>query len=95
MDDTILLLPPGLDMELDVWGLQDTEEASIEPELTGVPAVGVILGCWKPNGFNLGLFVDPLRFSSRERPHTGNIFPGLVVPPCWLKAKSASLAAFI
>lgn len=58
VDDTILLLPPGLDMELDVWGLQDTEEASIEPELTGVPAVGVILGCWKPNGFNLGLFVD-------------------------------------
>lgn len=62
VDDTILLLPPGLEMELEVWGLQDKEEANIVAELTGVPAVrslGVVLGCWKPNGFNLGLFVEP------------------------------------
>lgn len=98
VDDTILLLPPGLEIELEVWGLQDRDETSIEAELTGVPAVqslGVVLGCWKPNGFNLGLFVEPHWVSSRDRPHTGYIFPGLVLPPCWLKAKSASLAAFI
>lgn len=98
VEDTMLLLPPGLEMELDVWGLQDRDEASIVAELTGVPALhslGVVLGCGKPNGFNLGLFVEPHWASSRARPHTGYIFPGLVLPPCWLKAKSASLAAFI
>lgn len=60
VDDTMLLLPPGLEMELEVWGLQDRDEASMDAELTGVPAVhslGVVLGCWKLNGFNLGLFV--------------------------------------
>lgn len=98
VDDTMLLLPPGLEMALDVWGLQDRDEANIEAELTGVPVVrslGVVLGCWNPNGFNLGLFVDPHWASSRARPHTAYIFPGLLLPPCWLKAKSASLAAFI
>lgn len=63
VDDTILLLPPGLEMELEVWGLQDRDEASIEAELTGVPelhSLGVVLGCWKLNGFNLGLFVGPV-----------------------------------
>lgn len=98
VDDTILLLPPGLEMALEVWGLQEREEASIDAELTGVPAVhslGVALGCWKPNGFNLGLFVGPHWFSSKGRPHAGYSFPGLVLAPCWLKAKSASLAAFI
>lgn len=62
VDDTILLLPPGLEMELEVWGLQDRDEASIDAELTGVPVVhslGVVLDCWKLNCFNLGLFVEP------------------------------------
>lgn len=98
VDDTMLLLPPGLEMELEVWGLQDRDETSIEAELTGVPVVhslGVVLDCWKPNGFNLELLVEPLWVSSRERPHIGNIFPELLLPPCWLNAKSASLAAFI
>lgn len=95
VEDTMLLLPPGLDIELEVCGLQDTDEPSRLPELRGVPVVGVVPGCWKLNAFNLGLFVEPLWFSSRERPHTENIFPGLALPPCWLKAKSASLAAFI
>lgn len=98
VDDTILLLPPGLEMELEVCGLQDREEASMDAELTGVPEVhslGVLLGCWKLNGFRLGLFVGPPWFSSRGRPHTGYSFPGLLLPPCWLNAKSASLAAFM
>lgn len=100
VDVTMLLLPPGLEMELEVWGLQDIDEASMAAELTGVSvsvavhSLGVAPGCWKLNGFNLGLFVDP-HFSSKGRPHTGYIFPGLVLPPCWLKGKSASLAAFI
>lgn len=48
VDDTMLLLPPGLEMELEVWGLQDRDEASIVAELTGVPVVhslGVVLDC--------------------------------------------------
>lgn len=89
VDDTILLLPPGLEMELEFWGLQERDETSIEAELTTVPAVHslvVVLDCWKPNGFNLVLFLEPLRVSSKERPHTGYILPGLPLPPCWLKA---------
>lgn len=39
VDDTILLLPPGLEMELQVWGLQDRDETSMEAELTELPAV--------------------------------------------------------
>lgn len=38
VDDTMLLLPPGLEMELQVWGLQDTDVDSMEAELTGVVA---------------------------------------------------------
>lgn len=38
VDDTMLLLPPGLEMELQVWGLQDTDVDSMEAELTGVAA---------------------------------------------------------
>lgn len=98
VDDTILLLPPGLEMELEVCGLQDREEASMDAEFTGVPEVhslGVLLGCWKLNGFRLGLFVGSPWCSSMARPHTGYSFPGLLLPPCWLNAKSASLAAFM
>lgn len=98
VDDTILLLPPGLEMELGVWGLQEIDGTRTEAELTVVPTVhslGVVLQCWKPNGFNLKFFVKPLWASSSERPHTEYIFPGLALPPCWLKAKSASLAAFM
>lgn len=92
VDDTILL--PGLEIELEVWGLQDRDDASIE-EVPVEQSLGVVPDCGKPNGFNLGLFVEPHWVSSRGRPHAAYIFPGLVLPPCWLKAKSASLAAFI
>lgn len=39
VDDTMLLLPPGLEMELQVWGLQDMDVDSLDAELTGVLAV--------------------------------------------------------
>lgn len=73
VDDT-MLLPPGLEMQLEDLGLQDREEASIDAELTGVPvlhSLGVRLVCWNATGFNLGLFVEPHWFSSRGCPQTG------------------------
>lgn len=63
VDDTMLLLPPGLEMELGVWGLQEIDGTSADAELTVVPVVdslAVVLHCWKPNGFNLKFFVKPL-----------------------------------
>lgn len=48
VDDTMLLLPPGLEMQLDVCGLQDREDASIEAEPVEVPvmhSLGVAPGC--------------------------------------------------
>lgn len=89
VDDTMLLLPPGLEMELEVWGLQDKDEARAEVEVAMPvePSPGVILACcktpWNPGDFNLGLPVEPHWLSSRARLHTGYIFPGLPLwPPC-------------
>lgn len=107
VDETRLLLPPGLEMELGVWGLQDRDKPKTA-DPAGVPdeqqSPGVELGCFGnpvEGDFNLGLPADAAHWlSSRQgRPQTpaGYIFPGLQWPPCWPKPPKsvASLAAFI